>query len=110
MLIVVKERTREFGIRKALGATPGSIIGLVLQESATLTAIAGYAGLVAGVGFLELCGAAFEGSGGVLGRPQIDFNIALISLTILMLAGLFAGLVPARHAAKINPVVALRAE
>lgn len=110
MLISVKERTREFGIRKALGATPGSIIRLVLSEALVLTCLAGYLGVVAGVAALQLAGRFASGSGGPFGPPGIDLGVALAATGVIVLSGLVAGLAPARHAARIHPVVALRAE
>jgi putative ABC transport system permease protein len=110
MLISVKERTREFGVRKALGATPGSIVRLVLREAGVLTALAGYLGLVAGVFGLELVG-RFVGSGdGPLGAPSIDLTAALVAMLVLAIGGTVAGVAPARHASRIHPVVALRSE
>jgi putative ABC transport system permease protein len=111
LLIIVKERTRELGIRKALGATPASIVGLVLQESVALTALSGYAGLVAGVGALELLGSFLTKlDGAPLSRPEVDLQAALIAAAVLVVAGAIAGIVPARHAARVAPVEALRAE
>jgi len=110
MLISVKERTREFGVRKALGATPGSVIRLVLQEASVLTALAGYLGVVAGVFGLELMGRYASSGKGPLAAPSIDLGVALIATLVLVLAGLLAGIAPARHAARIRPVVALRSE
>lgn len=110
MLISVKERTREFGIRKALGATPGSVIALVLQEASVLTALAGYLGLVAGVAGLELMARYASTQDGPLAAPSIDLGAALIAVLVLIVAGLLSGIAPARHAARISPVVALRAE
>jgi putative ABC transport system permease protein len=110
MLISVKERTREFGVRKALGATPGSIVRLVLQEATILTVLAGYLGLVAGVLGLELV-ARFASTGdGPMGAPSIDLSAALVATAVLALGGILAGVAPARHAARIHPVVALRSE
>ena len=110
MLISVKERTREFGVRKALGATPGSIVRLVLQEATVLTILAGYLGLVAGVLGLELV-ARFASTGdGPMGSPSIDLSAALVATAVLALGGILAGVAPARHAARIHPVVALRSE
>jgi putative ABC transport system permease protein len=111
MLISVKERTREFGIRKALGATPASIVKLVLAEAAVLTSLAGYLGVVGGVLGLELV-SRWMGSGmsGPLGAPSIDVAAALAASAVIGLAGVLAGVAPARHAASIQPVVALRAE
>src|SRR5262249_26091630 len=111
LLIIVKERTRELGIRKALGATPASIVALVIQESLVLTALAGYAGLVAGVAFLELLAKALaQMPKAPMTEPEIDLKAALFAVAILMLAGLVAGIAPARGAARIHPVEALRAE
>jgi putative ABC transport system permease protein len=111
LLIIVKERTKEFGIRKALGATPASIVVLVIEESLVLTALAGYAGLVAGVGFLEvLAKAVARMPKAPMNQPEVDLKAALMAVAVLMLAGLVAGIVPARHAAGIHPVEALRAE
>jgi putative ABC transport system permease protein len=109
MLIVVKERTKEIGIRKALGATPRSIVSLVIQESITLTTVAGYLGLVAGVGVLELYGALAGGSD-MLAPPTIEFEVAIIATIVLIVSGAIAGIIPARHAARVKPVEALRAE
>lgn len=110
MLISVKERTKEIGVRKALGATPWSIVSLVMQESALLTALSGYVGLVVGVAILELVSPAIERSDGPLGVPSIDVGSALIATAILAVAGIIAGVAPASHAAKIQPVEALRSE
>ena len=111
LLIIVKERTREIGIRKALGATPGSIVRMVLKESVALTTLAGYAGLVAGVATLEAVGHVVERmKGAPLRSPEIDLSAALIAAGVLVVGGAVAGLVPARHAARIAPVEALRAE
>jgi len=111
MLIIVKERTKEIGIRKAVGATPAAIMAQIIQESTLLTAIAGYIGLTAGVAALELVGAAMgDGSSGMFARPEVDLRIALIATAILVVSGAVAGIMPARHAVRINPVEALRAE
>lgn len=110
MLISVKERTREFGVRKALGATPGSIVRLVLREASVLTALAGYLGLFAGVMALELVGRFGSSSDGPLGAPNIDLGAALIAMLVLGLVGTVAGVAPARHASRVHPVLALRSE
>ena len=109
MSIVVRERTKEFGIRKALGATPASIVGLVLQEALLVTAVAGWAGLVLGVVALELM-RRFLPDSGFFKDPHVDFGTALQAVAILIVAGLLAGFLPARHAASVNPVEALRDE
>lgn len=109
MMIVVKERTREIGIRKALGATPWSIISLVLQESVFITALSGYIGLIAGIGLLELAGDLIPGSD-FFRNPEVDLKIALYANILLIVAGLLAGFFPARKAAAVKPIEALRAE
>ncbi len=109
MMIVVKERTKEIGIRKALGARPRTIISLILQESILITAFAGYIGLVSGVGLLELMGRVLP-EHDYFANPEININIALGATALLIIAGAVAGYVPARKAAAVKPVVALRDE
>lgn len=108
MLIIVKERTKEIGIRKALGASPFSIITMVLQEAVFITVIAGFSGLIFGLIVWELIGPSVEAD--FFTRPEVDFNVAVTTLIILIVAGAFAGFVPAYRAAKIRPIVALRGE
>ena len=109
MLITVRERTREIGIRKALGATPGSIVAQVLQESVLVTAIAGFAGLVLGVLVLDVA-SRLIGQTDFFRNPQVDISTALEATLVLVVAGTLAGLFPARRAAAIRPVEALREE
>jgi putative ABC transport system permease protein len=109
MTIVVKERTKEIGIRKALGASPVSVIGLILHESIFITAFAGYLGLVLGVFSVEAI-AGIMGNTDFFEQPQVNFNAALITLGILVFSGALAGFFPALRAAQIKPVVALRDE
>ena len=109
MLITMKERTREIGIRKALGATPWSIVSHVLQESFVLTSIAGYIGLLLAIGTLELATVIFKHSTETQIIPQIDFGIAMLSLCVISFAGILAGVLPARASAQVNPVIALAA-
>lgn len=113
MLILVKERTKEIGIRKALGATPASIISLILQESVMLTAVSGYLGLVASVGLIEGISYAmdkFHLQSDYFSNPEIDFRTAIIATILLVVTGAIAGYIPARQAANINPIEALRSE
>jgi len=109
MMIVVRERTKEIGIRKALGATPRSIIGLILQESVFITGFAGYIGLVLGVGTLELA-SKYLPEAGYFQNPDVDIRIAIYATILLVVAGTVAGLFPARKAAMIRPIEALRDE
>lgn len=108
MVIIVKERTKEIGIRKALGAFPISIVGMILQEAIFVTMFAGLFGLIFGLGLLELVGPQIESD--FIKYPQVDFNIAISAVFILVFAGALAGFVPAYRAAKIKPIVALRDE
>jgi putative ABC transport system permease protein len=109
MMIVVKERTKEVGIRKALGATPGSIVGLILLESVIITSMAGYIGLMAGVGLLELV-SKFMPPSDFFRNPQANISIAVMAMALLVIAGAIAGFIPARKAASIKPIEALRDE
>lgn len=113
MLIVVKERTREIGLRKALGATPASIISMIVQESIFITTVAGYMGLVVGVFLLEGISNLLEASGGNSGmfsHPEVDFKTALAALVVLVFSGFLASLLPAAKAAGVNPILALQDE
>lgn len=113
MLIVVKERTREIGLRKALGATPSSIIGMIVQESIFITAMAGYFGLVCAVLLLELVNKIMDAMGGHTGmfrHPEVDFKVAIMALVVLVISGFLASLLPASKAAAVNPIVALQDE
>jgi len=108
MLIIVKERTKEIGIRKALGASPFSIISMVLQEAIFITVIAGFSGLIAGLVIWELIGPSVEAD--FFTKPEVDFNVAVSTLILLIVAGAVAGFIPAYRAAKIKPIVALRGD
>ena len=113
MLIVVKERTREIGLRKALGATPISIVAMIMQESLFITVIAGYSGLTVGALLIGSIAKALEASGGkagFFGTPEVEFQTALIALAVLVVSGLLASLMPAAKAAAVNPIVALQDE
>ena len=111
LLITVKERTQELGIRKALGATPSSIVRMVLAESLVLTSVAGYLGIVVGVALLELAGRiTAQMPQAPVSAPEVDIKIVIGAGLILLLGGLIAAVMPARHAARLQPVEALRAE
>ncbi|MBL7963497.1 MAG: ABC transporter permease [Flavobacteriales bacterium] len=109
MLIVVKERTREIGIRKAIGATPASVTGQVMMEALVITALAGYGGLLLGIGTLESIATLLPG-GPMFRDPEVNVGIAVQALVLLIVTGTLAGLIPARHAARIRPIEALRDE
>lgn len=108
MMIAVKERTKEIGIRKSMGATPNSIILLILQESIFITGFAGYVGLVLGVGLLELISPHIQTD--FFRNPEADLQVAISATIVLIFAGMIAGFIPARKAAAIKPVEALRDE
>ncbi|SFQ49573.1 ABC transporter permease [Hymenobacter arizonensis] len=111
MLIIVQERTREIGVRKALGATPWSIISMIVQESVVITSVSGYLGLLAGVALLDAVRYALEQSGGTTSyfdNPQVNVSVALSATALLVVAGAAAGLVPATKAANVKPIEALR--
>jgi putative ABC transport system permease protein len=113
MLIVVKERTKEIGIRRAIGATPFGIVGQIVLESILLTTFAGYFGLVAAVGAVEFVSTALERTGSrteFFKNPEVDLAIALIALGILILSGALAGLIPGKRAISVRPVEAIRTE
>jgi putative ABC transport system permease protein len=108
MLIVVKERTREIGVRKALGAKPWSIVGMILHESIFVTAISGFAGLIFSMGLLELLGPYIEVD--YIVNPSVNFNVAISTVFVLIFAGAAAGFFPAWRAANIHVIDALRDE
>ncbi|MBA7698469.1 hypothetical protein ES703_107146 [subsurface metagenome] len=111
MLVVVRERTQEFGIQRAIGATPWKIISQLLLESVFLTTIAGYIGLFFGIGLVELINKFLPANAlDVFYNPQISLKIAFSSLTILIFSGLIAGIIPARKAVSMKPIDAIRSE
>ncbi len=109
MLISVQERTAEIGIRKAVGATRASILGLVLEEAVLITATAGYTGLVAATAVVELV-RRYVPENDYIRDPEVDFQTAIAATVLLVVSGALAGLFPALRAAAINPVSAMRRE
>lgn len=109
MLITVKERTREIGIRKALGATPGSIIDMILTEAILTTVVFGYLGLVAGIALLEVAARLIQNAD-YFHNPEVNLAVAFGAMGLLVGCGTLAGIFPARRAAMIRPVEALRDE
>ncbi len=110
MLIIVKERTKEIGIRKAMGATPFSIVSMILTESVFITTLAGYFGLISGMGIILLMNVAIGEGGDFFANPEINIGVGLGALVILVISGAITGLIPAIQAANVNPVEALKDE
>jgi len=112
MLIVVKERTKEIGIRRALGASPWNIRGQILTESVFLTIISGMAGIVFSSFLIYLINMAMDSNGPVdmFANPSVNLGVVTAALTILIISGLLAGFIPAQNAIKIRPIEALRTE
>lgn len=117
MLVTVKERTREIGIRKAIGAPPAQILFTIILESILITAIFGYMGMMAGIGvtelvniFLEQLAAANPSGMSVFKNPTVNLSYVYFSTMIMILAGIIAGYMPARKAVKIKPIEAMRDE
>ncbi len=108
MFVVVKDRTREIGIRKAIGATPWSITSLIVQEAVLITTFAGYFGLVAGIGALELTSRYFAAAIPFFADPGVNLAAAVSATLILIASGALAGYFPARKAASIRPIESLR--
>ncbi|WP_152287440.1 ABC transporter permease [Flavicella marina] len=106
MVYIVKERTKELGIRKVLGAKPSSIVSLILLESIVITSIAGYIGMLIGIGTLALIGNSLEEY--FITNPSVKTGTIINAMVILIIAGCIAGYLPAKRAARIKPIVALR--
>lgn len=110
MLVTVRERTKEIGIRRALGATPKNIIGQILSESIVLTVLAGIGGIVIGVGLLSATGIVLSQSDQFFKDPQISFYVGMLALTVLVIIGTLAGFIPAQRAMMIKPIEAISEE
>lgn len=109
MLVVVKDRTREIGVRKALGAKPWSIVSMLLQESVFITAFSGYFGMVAGIFVIEIAKKLIPENEFFV-NPGVNISIAVFAAFVLVFSGAVAGLFPAVRASRIQPVEALRDE
>lgn len=110
LMITVRERTREIGVRRAIGATRRQVIAMILREAAAMTVVAGAAGIVAGVALIEAIAWYVGPNDPSLGQPKLDLATAMAAATLLLGASLIAGLLPASRAAAIRPVEALRSE
>ncbi len=111
MLIVVKERTKEIGVKRALGATPSSVVLQIMLEAVFLTSFAGYFGLVTGIYLLEGLNVLIgDSDGSMFTNPTVNIGIAMKALSVIIFGGLVAGFIPARHAVSVHPVEALRTE
>lgn len=114
MIVTVKERTKEFGVRRAIGATPASIIRMVVIEAITITTLFGYIGMMAGIGLSEVLCMIFPAgaaSGGNMPQmfvePSVDMGIIMSATAVLIVAGIIAGYIPARRAVKVKPIEAI---
>jgi putative ABC transport system permease protein len=112
MLVIIKERTQEIGIQRAIGATPAVIIKHIVAESVFLTVMAGYIGLSLGVGVLEILNRILQSGGDEMffRNPEVNLTMALSALGVLVIAGIIAGLIPAKRAISIKPIDAIRDE
>ncbi len=109
MMIIVKERTQEIGIRKAIGARPFSIITMIILESLVITGVSGYFGLLLGVGVIEGISYSlveFGAESECFANPEINFQVAASAITVLLVTGTIAGLIPGSQAVRLNPVLA----
>lgn len=108
LVFIIKERTKEIGIRKALGARPSQILKLVLLESVFITSISGFIGMLIAMGILGILGPLIDAP--AFSNPSVDMGTVITATLVLIIAGLVAGWVPARRAAKVRPIVALSSD
>jgi putative ABC transport system permease protein len=111
MLIVVKDRTKEIGIRKALGASPASVVAMIIQEAVLITSVAGYLGMAVGIALIHGINVfmeTYQVDGGFFRNPQVDVGMVVTATIVVVIAGAIAGLIPALKAARISPVEAMR--
>ena len=108
LVFIIKERTKEIGIRKALGAKPSQIINLVLLESIFITSLSGMGGMLFAFFLVELIGSNIDSP--AFSNPSVDVLTIVISAVVLIVSGVLAGLIPAIKAANVKPIVALRAD
>ena len=108
LVFIIKERTKEIGIRKALGAKPSQVINLVLLESIFITSISGLGGMLFAYALVQFLGSKINTP--AFSNPSVDVSTIIICGVILIIAGVFAGLIPAIRAANVKPIVALRAD
>ena len=110
LLIVVRERTAEIGLRRAIGGTRRDIVRNILQEALLLTSFAGYLAIVVGAGLLSVARTVLDPEHPILGPPTLELPTVLLALAVLSLIGVLAGVLPAYRAAMIQPITALRTE
>lgn len=110
MVSTVRERTREIGVRMAVGATPSNIKKLILGESAAITAVAGLGGILLGWGVLQIVNVISSSPDSLLGSPTLDVSTTIFSMIVILISGLVSGLRPAVTAATMRPIEALQAE
>lgn len=111
MLITVRDRTKEIGIRKALGASPASVISMILQEAVFITSLAGYLGMAVGIAVIHTIKTTMNNyniDGGFFKDPSVDAGTIIVATIVVVIAGAIAGLIPALKAASISPVEAMR--
>jgi putative ABC transport system permease protein len=108
MLIIIRERTQEIGVRRALGATPQNIIGQIILESLILTVLSGIVGIISGVWLIEWLGPYVQHD--YFANPEVHFSVVFTAFMVLVFSGILAGILPSVRAIQIKPIEALRTE